>query len=162
VEEARRQNDDVTWHSLIASVAAHARQGRRGINRMREVITAGLANTEVTETDGELAALGLLREHGFGEPMLQHQIFADDGRYVAKMDLAFVDDRVDLEVDGSIHLRPDVRLKDQARDHELRSVYGWTVERIPSEIPVRDPRLFVSIVRQTFRDAQARRLAEFR
>jgi hypothetical protein len=157
VEEARRKSDDVTWRSLIECVATHARQGRRGINRMRDVISAGMVNEEVTETDGELAALGLLREHGFGEPALQHRVYSEDGRLVASMDLAYLPDRVDLEIDGSIHQLPEVILKDKARDHELRVVYGWTVERIPAAIPVHSPSLFLQIVRQTFKEARAKR-----
>ncbi|HUR77531.1 MAG TPA: hypothetical protein VMZ22_06270 [Acidimicrobiales bacterium] len=159
VEDARRSTDEVDWHSLIECVSVHARQGRRGINRMREVIAASMVNTEVTETDGELAAVGLLREHGFGEPRLQYKVYAEDGRLVANMDAAYPSDRVNFEIDGSVHQRADVLLKDKARDHELRVIYGWTVERIPAEIPVRNPRLFVNIARQTFKEARARAAA---
>jgi very-short-patch-repair endonuclease len=73
------------------------------------------------------------------------------------MDIAYVRDRVNFELNGPIHDIPEVKLKDQARDHELRSIYGWTVERIPNEVPVFNPRLFVSIVRQTFKEARSRR-----
>jgi very-short-patch-repair endonuclease len=157
VEETRRKDDEVDWHSLIACVSTHARQGRHGITRMRELIETNMARKEVTDTDAELAALGLLREHGFGEPALQHRVFAEDGRFVAKIDIAYVADRVNFELNGPIHDLPEVKLKDQARDHELRSIYGWTVERIPNEVPVFNPRLFVNIVRQTFKEARAKR-----
>jgi very-short-patch-repair endonuclease len=124
---------------------------------MRELIEANMGRDEVTDTDAELAAFGLLVEHGFGEPTLQHRVFAEDGRFVAAMDLAYIDDRVNFELNGGIHDLPEVKLKDQARDHELRSIYGWTVERIPNEVPVLNPRLFVNIVRQTFKEARAKR-----
>ncbi|HUR77991.1 MAG TPA: hypothetical protein VMZ22_08580 [Acidimicrobiales bacterium] len=157
VEETRRHEKNVDWHSLIACVSTHARQGRHGITRMRDLIEQGMVSKEVTDTDAELAAAGLLREHGFGDPTLQHRVFAEDGRLVAQMDIAYLADRVNFELNGAVHDDPDVKLKDQARDHELRSIYGWTVERIPNEVPVLNPRLFVNIVRQTFSEARARR-----
>jgi len=157
VEQTRRQDTDVDWHSLIACVSTHARKGRHGITRMRAVIEANMGRHEVTDTDAELAAIGLLVEHGFGEPTLQHRVFSEDGRLVAKMDIAYVDERVNFELNGGIHDQHVVKLKDQARDHELRSVYSWSVERIPNEVPVFEPRLFINIVRQTFKEARAKR-----
>jgi len=153
VEEARRK-ELVDWHDLIACVAKHARKGRRGINDMRAVIAFGAVTDEITDRDAELAALGLLREHGFGEPRLQYKLFADDGRLVANMDVAYCKDRVNFEIDGPIHQREEVRLKDEARDQELRGVYDWTVRRIYRDIPVKNPQLFLSIVRTTFKEAR--------
>ncbi|MEY2418677.1 MAG: hypothetical protein QOG90_1357 [Actinomycetota bacterium] len=155
VEQARR-DDLVTWHDLIACVAAHARSGRHGVRRLREVIATGAAVDEITETDSELAAVGLLIEHGFGVPRLQRKLFDDDGRLVANMDIAYDTDRVDFEIDGPVHLDPAVRLRDEARDQEVRRRFGWTVRRIWYEIPVRDPRLFLAIVRETFAEARAK------
>jgi very-short-patch-repair endonuclease len=107
-----------------------------------------MANDEVTDTDSELIALSLLREHGYAEPTLQHEIRDVDGRLVAKMDIAYVDRKVDFEIDGDVHLEPEQKMKDEARDAEVREVYGWTVRRIWWEIPVRQPAEFLRIVRQ--------------
>jgi hypothetical protein len=148
----------VSWHDLIECVARHARKGRRGIHRLREHIAFFAKDDDITETDSELAALGLLREFGFAEPVCQHKIFTDDGsRLVAKMDFAYPALLLNLEVDGAVHLRSSVRLKDERRDAELRRM-GWTVRRIWWEIPVRDSKLFVSIVRDTIREAEAKLL----
>jgi len=147
VEQARRL-DKVTWHDLAVTLAAHARRGRRGIARLRQLIEVGMANDEVTDTDSELIALTLLREHGFPEPTLQHRIYAEDGRLVAEMDEAYVDRKLNFEIDGNVHLDPVQRAKDDARDAEVRDVYGWTVRRIWWEIPVRRPAEFLRIVRQ--------------
>lgn len=155
VEQARRQ-ELVDWHDLITCVARHARKGRPGLNDMREVIAAGFASEDITDTDSELAAVSLLREHGFGDPKLQHKLFADDGRLVANMDVAYDEERVNFEIDGPIHQRTEVRLRDEARDQEVRGVYGWTVRRIYRDIPVKNPRLFLNIVRTTFKEARER------
>lgn len=147
VEQARRL-DKVTWHDLVVCLAKHARRGRRGITRLRELIEVGMGNDEVTDTDSELIALSLLREYGFPEPTLHHRIYADDGRLVAELDIAYVDRRLDFEIDGTVHLDPVVRAKDDDRDEELRERYGYTVRRIWWEIPVRRPAEFIQIVRQ--------------
>ena len=56
-----------------------------------------------------------------------------------------------FEIDGIVHLDPVQRVKDEARDNELRVRYGWLVRRIWWEIPVYQPREFVRIVKDTLR-----------
>ncbi|HVV36726.1 MAG TPA: hypothetical protein VHC63_09015 [Acidimicrobiales bacterium] len=148
IEEGRRLGL-FDWHALIVCLAQHARKGRAGVTRLREAIAAGSVNDGITDTDSELLGLVLIREHGLPEPTLQHRIWSDDGRYVAKMDYAYVDKKVNFEIDGPVHLRPEVKVKDEARDHELRVVYGWTVRRIWWRIPIDEPRTFLRIVRDT-------------
>lgn len=153
VEQARRRNL-VTWPDLIRCLVDHARQGRHGIRRLRLVIASGMTIDEVTDTDSELIALTLLREHGFPEPTLHHRIY-DGSRLVAELDLAYVDQLVDIEIDGDVHLAPEVRQKDDARDHELRRL-GWTVRRVWRTVPVNQPTVFLRIVRGLLNDAASR------
>lgn len=150
IEEGRRL-ELFDWHELLLCVATHARQGRAGIVRLREATVAGLVNDGITDTDSELIAVCLIRERGLPEPTLQHEIRAENGRIVASMDIAYVDQKTNFEIDGPVHLKPEVRAKDDARDHELRVVYGWTVRRIWWRIPIDHPREFLRIVRETLR-----------
>lgn len=154
VEQARRL-ELVTWHGLAATLARHARRGRPGIRRTREALARGMPVSEVTDTDSELIALTLLREHGY-EPVLHHRLY-DEDTLVAELDLTLLDELVAIEIDGSVHLDPGVRAKDDARDHAVRA-RGWTVRRIWWEIPVYRPDEFLRIVRQTVIDARAMRL----
>jgi hypothetical protein len=146
VNQARRL-DKITWHELVESLAVHARRGRNGVTWMRELIEVGMADDEITDTDSELIALTLIRENGLPEPTTQHRVYADDGRLVAEMDEAYVDRKLNFEIDGNVHLQPEQKEKDDARDAELRDIYGWTVRRIWWEIPVRRPAEFLRIVR---------------
>lgn len=152
VEQARRLGL-VEWSDLGRILATHARQGRRGIRKLREVLAEASVNDGVTETDSELFALSLLREMEFGEPTLQHEVRDPDGELIASLDFAYLPDLVNFEVDGSVHLQEDVRRKDDARDAALRR-RGWTVRRIWYEIPLYEPAEFKRIVRETFRDAR--------
>lgn len=154
VEQARR-DDLVDWPELIRCMAAHARPGRHGVQRLREVIAAGVSRIEVTDTDSELMALALIREHGLPEPTVHHRVY-DDNRLIAELDLAYPDLLIDIEIDGFVHNDPDVRRRDDARDHELRRL-GWTVRRIWCEVPVQQPAVFLDIVRSLRRDAIERR-----
>ncbi|HUR77606.1 MAG TPA: hypothetical protein VMZ22_06650 [Acidimicrobiales bacterium] len=148
VTDARRM-DLVDWHDLVVTLAKHARRGRRGIRRLRETIAAGTVDEGLTETDSELVAVALLAEGGFPTPTLQHVIRAVDGRVVARMDIAFVFQRANFEIDGPVHDDPAVAAKDDERDHELRTRYDWIVRRIPHRIPLDEPRRFLAIVRET-------------
>lgn len=152
VEQARRL-ELVTWSSLIHCLAAHARQGRHGVRRLRLVIENGMPIEEVTDTDSELMALTLIREHGLAVPTLHHQVRDADGELFAELDLAYADRLAALEIDGTVHLDPEVRKRDDARDHELRR-RGWIVRRVWWEIPMRQPRLFLKIVRDLLDDAR--------
>ena len=155
VEQARRL-ELTTWSTLIACLARHARQGRHGVRRLRMVIAAGMDISEVTDTDSELMALTLLLEHGF-EPALHHRIYDDNGELFAEIDIAFAAVKGGIEIDGTIHLDPEVRDKDLARDYELNQL-GWTIRRVSSDIPVRQPDRFLRLARRVISDAE--RLAE--
>lgn len=150
--EAGRRLELVTWSTLAQCLADHARRGRPGICNLRDIIVTGAANHEVTDTDSELLALSLLREHGFPEPALQHRIWHPDGRLLAEMDFAYLDRRVNIEINGSVHLLPEVIKKDEKRDYMLEQM-GWTVRRVWWEVPVYEPAEFVRIVRETLRNA---------
>ncbi|MEY2426881.1 MAG: hypothetical protein QOI61_2453 [Actinomycetota bacterium] len=147
-----RKKDLVDWHGIAVCLAAHARKGRHGVKNLREVVAAGAVNDGISDTDSELIALTLLREHGFEEPTLQHRLYDSFGQVIAEMDIAYVGKRIDFEIDGPIHLLPEVIAKDDARDHLVHGL-GWTVRRIWYEIPVHEPRKFIEIVRNTLRGA---------
>lgn len=153
VEQGRRL-DLVTWADLILCLSTHARQGRHGVRRLRQVIASGAAIDEVTDTDSELMALSVIRERGLPEPVLHHRVYEGD-TLLAELDLAYAHLLAAIEIDGSVHLDPAVRRKDDARDHELRR-RGWMVRRVWWEIPVRQPEVFARLVIDTIRDAQHR------
>lgn len=152
IEQARRF-EVVTWADLIRCLVAHARQGRHGVRRLRLVIADGVAHDEVTDTDSELLALSIIRELGLPAPVLHHRVYEGDV-LVAELDLAYPALRLGIEIDGTVHLDPTVRRKDDARDHELRR-RGWTIRRVWWEIPVRQPDTFARLVRDLLRDARA-------
>jgi very-short-patch-repair endonuclease len=126
VEWARRSGL-TDWPVLIRTLAAHARRGRPGIQKLRAVLDANAGRIEVTDSDLELLVLSLLREHGLPEPVLHHEVW-DGDRFVAELDLAYPERRIGIECDGDIHLRADVRERDLPRQNDL-VLLGWTILR---------------------------------
>ena len=154
IEQARRLGL-TDWSDLIGCLARHARQGRHGIRRLRQVVSAGMVIEEVTDTDSELIAVTLIREHGLPDPILHHRVWDDDGDLLAETDLAWPERLAILEIDGPVHLDPEVRRHDDARDHELRR-RGWMVRRVWRDVPLRQPQVFLQLTRDLLRDADHR------
>lgn len=151
IEDGRRA-DLLGWSDVVTVLATHARQGRRGVTRLREAIACGYTENEATDTDSELMALSLFRQHNLAEPVVHHRIYDADGRIAAEIDLAYPDRRTGYEIDGSVHLDPVQKAKDDDRDDYLRTVYGWRIRRIWWEIPMYQPQKFVRIVTATLRE----------
>ena len=143
--EAARRSDLVSWSSLIATLARHARRGRHGTRRLRAVILSDAHRDEVTDTDMELLVLSLLREADLPEPVLHHRVQVE-GRFAAEVDLAYPQWKVAIECDGDIHLRPDVRERDLPRQNDL-VLAGWTVLRFSWERSRLRPEAIVREVR---------------
>lgn len=125
--EWSRRADKTDWSSLISTLAHHARRGRPGIRRLRRVITANMDRDEVTDSDFELLVLALLAEAGLPTPVLHHEVL-DGGRFVAEVDLAYPALRIAIELDGAVHLQPEVRELDLRKQNDL-VLAGWTVLR---------------------------------
>lgn len=148
IEHARRTSL-VTWTDLAEVLATHARRGRPGIRQLRRAVLANAHREEVTDTDMELLVLSLLREAGLPEPVVHHEV-RDGDRFVAEIDLAYPPQKLALECDGDIHLRPEVRERDLVRQNDL-VLLGWNVLRFSHKRVATRPG---SVVREV-RDALA-------
>jgi very-short-patch-repair endonuclease len=148
VESARRQQL-VTWASLIATLARHARKGRHGTRRLRAVILANAHRDDITDTDMELLVLGLLRDAGLPDPVVHHQI-RDGERFVAEVDLAYPERKLAIECDGGVHLVEDVRDRDLVKQNDL-ILLGWTVLRFSFNDTRQRPDQVVDAVRVALR-----------
>ena len=78
----------------------------------------------------------------FPQAVWNHTIYANyrrkhGGWHWYKADLAFLQVKLDVEVDGGCHLRPQRILRDQRRDRDVSAV-GWTVLRFSNEQVMND------------------------
>lgn len=152
IEDARRDGL-VDWSSLIRTLARHARQGRHGVRRLREVILAEAGREQITDTDVELLVLSLLREAGLPEPVVHHHVY-DGQRFVAELDLAYPPEKVAIECDGDVHLLEEVHERDLPRQNDL-VLLGWTVLRFTSEAVRQRPFGVVGEVREALAAVRA-------
>jgi hypothetical protein len=153
IEWARRE-DRTDWSSLVKTLAAHARRGRPGIRRLRRIILANAEREEISDSDFELLVLALLAEAGVPTPELHHKVCEGD-RFIAEVDLGYPALRIAIELDGSVHLQPEVREKDLVKQNDL-ILAGWIVLRFTYGRFRRHPEHVVTEIRAAIAAARSR------
>jgi hypothetical protein len=106
----------------------------------------GIAES-ILETAGRLA----LRDRGVPLPVPQHELWAPDGTLIARLDGAYLREKVALEFDGADpHGLPEAVFRDRWRQNRLPEL-GWTVLRFTWWDVMRDPDGVAAIVERTLR-----------
>jgi hypothetical protein len=129
----------------IEAITGYASDGRcrwHGVRRLAQVLALAAPGAESPmETRLRLA---LIRA-GLPMPTLQHHVWDRGGALVAKLDLAYVNQRLGVEYDGECHLDPEVVRKDLRRQNALRAL-GWTLLRFTADDVLRNPTRMVTQV----------------
>lgn len=129
---------------LTLELPAHAGlRGVRGVNRVLQLADPRAESPPESRLRVHLVLAGL-------EPLAQYDVLTPDGRWLARVDLAFPDLRLALEYDGrEVHERGDVFYRDRARQNALVAA-GWTVLRFTAA-DLRHPQRLVLLVQTTVR-----------
>jgi very-short-patch-repair endonuclease len=126
---------------------ALGRKGRNGVGVVRELLEARAAISGTEESLLEKRLLDLLRQADLPAPTLQHEVWAA-GRFVARVDAAYVDRQVAIEVDGyEHHTTPGAFQRDRTRQNRLVAL-GWTVLRFTWEDVTKRPTTVAEAIRQ--------------
>jgi hypothetical protein len=125
LDDARRRGL-TDWDALLATLVAHARKGRNGVGPLRSLLDEHFGEVASTDSGFERLVLTFLVQAGLPAPVLQHVVEVGGRTY--RLDLAYPDRKLAIELDGSIHLRRDVWEADRARQNAL-VLAGWTVLR---------------------------------
>ena len=110
-----------TAESIAACLADCA--GNRGIRRARQA--ASLLDPRAESPRESILRITLI-EGGLPGPVAQYVVRRADGGVIARLDLAYVEERIAIEYDGSHHLTPTQQAKDADRRHEL-TIDGWLI-----------------------------------
>ena len=103
-----------------------ARQGRRGVRTVRRLLDER-AGTRLHESALEGRFARLLRRMGIELPVAQFEVRSTNGELVARVDFAFPELRLAIELDGyRWHSDPMAFRRDRQRRRRL-SALGWTV-----------------------------------
>ncbi|MGQ0431745.1 MAG: endonuclease domain-containing protein, partial [Microthrixaceae bacterium] len=87
-------------------------------------------------------------------PLLQHEVW-HAGRFIARIDAAYPDHKIALEVDGyGAHSSPYAFQRDRTRQNRLVAL-GWTVLRFTWADVVDRPATVATTIREAFARATA-------
>jgi len=99
---------------------------RRGTAVVRAVLDRHAPGQRAPESVLETRFLQLVRSASLPEPLPQHQVRSDD-KVIARLDFAYVDCKVAIELDGAaFHSGELAKKRDRRRDNRLGSL-GWRV-----------------------------------
>lgn len=119
-----RKKNLTTWTAIDECLRRHARQGRRGIVRLRADLEL-YRRIGCPETSFEDAIVRLLLEAGLPEPEVQHRVLTPGGRY--RIDVAYPQFRVGIEGKSRAHHLTDEAFEsDPVRDANL-AIAGWII-----------------------------------
>lgn len=122
--DAAHRHHKISRTLLPATIVAHARQGRPGIRRLRDLVV----DAEIPHSDFERLVGRWLRDEGIGRWVLHHRIVVP-GFGPVELDYAWPDSRVALELEGADHRdRRAVHDNDTERQNWI-VLAGFTVVR---------------------------------
>lgn len=141
------------WPQIAAVRARHARRGRNGTGRMRELLEERYGTTIPDSHFGRLVA-DLLVDAGLPVPAIEHDIRAADGRWLARADLAYPAERVAVELDSvRHHLNERAFEADPVRQNRLE-LEGWLVLRYTWKAYSQRPQMICAEVGAALRRAR--------
>lgn len=105
----------------------HRRRGRNGTGVLNQVLEEAARQRGVPESFFERVVYDLIVGSGLPEPVRQHEVRDGRSRFVARIDLAYPDCRLAIELLGKqFHLTDQAFERDPARRNGLE-LLGWTV-----------------------------------
>mgnify|MGYP003115082483 CR=1 FL=1 len=129
VRELRHEHG-VTSDALLRTFLRHKRRGRNGGGALRDWLDRYFEVDGVPESGLEQLVLDAILDACLPAPLAQHWVHAAGASY--RLDLAYPERRICVEVDGVQHRDDvDVREGDVVRQRVLEEA-GWTVIRIRS------------------------------
>ena len=147
LDEARRLGtaDLVGVDRLRASVA---RRGRNGVGPARRVIGERKAWDSITESSLEDRFLRMIQRSGLPRPVGQYTVSDDRMRFVGRVDFAYPENAVLIELDGAaFHMDTASFQRDRERQNRLL-LLGFTVLRFTYwDLTEREPVVIDSILR---------------
>jgi very-short-patch-repair endonuclease len=120
IVQAARRKRLLTYESTQAMFERNARRGLKGVSALREVLERWDPSSRPTESEMETMLLLALRRSGLPEPVTQHEVFDQSGRFVARTDAAYPEFRIAIEYDSKQEHSDEFQIaRDNARRNRL-------------------------------------------
>ena len=124
IENALRRKLTTT-PELVATLDQLGRRGRAGTTKLRKALAERRNHETLSESEAERLVMRMLSANGLPAPTPQYQIRDDDGRLVARVDLAYPDVKIAIEYDSyAHHVSRDALVRDSARRNAVVAL-GW-------------------------------------
>lgn len=130
-----RYEHDLSTSLLLHTYLQHKRRGRNGGGALRDWLDRYFHVEGVPESGLEHVVLDAILDAGLPVPVAQHWVETASGSF--RLDLAYPERRIAVEVDGRQHAEGDAPADDAARTAALERL-GWTVIRIRSQFLATD------------------------
>jgi very-short-patch-repair endonuclease len=130
----------------VESFRAYVRNHRK-LRGVRQADWVASVVEPLTESPMETRLRLLLINAGFEAPVAQYVVTDRAGRFVGRADLAYPEQRLIIEYDGSLHW--DQRREDDRRRDAMRAL-GWTVLVASRADYFEHPQAFLAQVRRAF------------
>jgi very-short-patch-repair endonuclease len=128
LDEARRR-DLVTLEEVARVLHQVARKGRNGVGATRRILSERLAWDQITDSQLEDRFLRLIQRSDLPEPDGQFVVRDEAGGFVARVDFAYPDAALLVELDGAAyHSDRETFQRDRLRQNRLVSL-GYRVLR---------------------------------
>jgi very-short-patch-repair endonuclease len=127
---------------------ALGRPGRNGTGVLRKVLDRRLLAAAPEESVLEARLRSVIQRHGLPIPEFQYEVW-HQGRFVARIDAAYPNARLGIEVDGfAHHSSMSAFQRDRTRQNRLVAL-GWTVLRFTWWDVNERPNVLAKVVRDT-------------
>jgi hypothetical protein len=160
-EELRKAVDNAICRRILHPQALAAllgdprNRGKPGSGTLRRILVPWLQPVK-PESVPEVDVLRFMLEAGIPAPVLQRKVFDGAGNLIARLDFAWPDEKVAVEMDGfRYHSSPDAHAHDRERDIVLGEL-GWIVIRITPTGLAKSGPAFLNNLRDRLAERRAR------
>lgn len=158
MDDARRRHL-VDWIELHDALVLHSRRGRDGVGVFRSVLEDRYGEGRVPDSVFNRRVQRLIVASGLPEPEVEHEVRGPTGVFIARVDLAYPDRCVAIELDGkATHLTATAFERDRERLNGLL-LAGWSVLAFTWQHFTEQPEQLVSKVSAALRQSKLRRPA---
>ena len=140
----------LTWPDLYDVLVRHSIQGRTGCGRLRKLLDVRFGETAIPDSRWNRMVADLLVDAGLSAPKLEHEVRDGSGAFLARVDLAYPQKKIAIELDSQRwHLNHESFRDDPRRKNKL-TVRGWTVLTFTWSDYVDSPSELISTVSDVF------------
>jgi len=141
----------LTWDTALDTLHAHARRGRNGVGALRALLLERYGSA-ASESALERAFERLLRASGLPMPDAQVEVFTKHGVFIMRVDFAYADRKIAIELDSRRWHTDDERFQaDRLKRNRLR-LDGWLVLEFTWQMVIDKPGYVIAQIREALRN----------